>query len=443
MQQNVRAMAPALRALPHAPRLEWVWRSALAVFILAASTGALYRFGLVYGWTAGFHPVNVRHAHSHLMFFGWITPVLFALIARRVASSVGRPLPMSMQWILGGCFAAALLSYPLFLLLGYTPVALGSKHIPLAVVGSTLNMVAWYAFVVWYRRASKGVPRTEGQLLWDAALIFLVLATLGAGGLAMLKPLGVQSDVWTSALTHIFLDFFSEGWFVLSVLGLAHYALRGGGREGGHWSIYLLCLGLPLTFAMGMPSRLVTPGLNILARVGGVLIAVGLLANVRLLWPATATRERWLWRVPLALLTLKALGQLGGSAIPGLWLADVHGMRILYLHLMLLGFVSLGLIAAAGHEWGRDTTRGCGWMYLAVCMVLASLVPLSPLWPIALGGRWAFVLAAWLSFAPIAAAAAMLIRNILRNRARARAVNAGHPPQARPALPHAHPVPAY
>ena len=33
------------------------------------------------GLPGGLAYVNVRHAHSHLMFFGWVTPALMGLIA--------------------------------------------------------------------------------------------------------------------------------------------------------------------------------------------------------------------------------------------------------------------------------------------------------------------------------------------------------------------------
>lgn len=397
-------------------RLEWAWWGALAVFVLAGSTGALYRLGLTYGWTVGLDLTNVRHAHSHLMYFGWVTPLLFVLIARYMRSGMNVVLPAKLNVVIAGCFVAALISYPLFLFFGYNPVALGEKRLPIAVIGSTLNMTAWYAFVVWYIRATRGILRTQGHLLWDVALTFLMLATVGAGGLAMLKPLGIESDVWTSALTHVFLDFFSEGWFVLAVLGLAHLSLLNGGRRGGHWSIYILCLGLPLTFALGMPSILVPAELAIVARAGGILVGAGLLANVALLWPAANGERKWVWRIPLLMLALKATGQVASGILPGIWWSDLRGMRILYLHLMLLGFVSLGLAAAAENSWGRAVTRGIAWKYSAVFAVIASLILLSPLWPPALGGRWTYVTAAWLSFAPVCAAIAIIVRGTLHRR---------------------------
>ncbi len=138
------------------------------------------------------------------------------------------------------------------------------------------------------------------------------------------------------------------------------------------------------------------------------MVGVGLLANVGLLWTATGTDEKKMWRLPLVLLTLKAAAQTIGSLAPGIWMSDVHGLRILYLHLMLLGFVSLGLIAAATQRWRPESRSARRAMYAAVLFVLVTLVPLSPLWPAAFVGRWSFVLAAWASLGPVMVAVLML-----------------------------------
>lgn len=51
--------------------LRWAWLGALGVFVLAGSTGALYRFGMPLGLPFGLQFGNVRHAHSHLMLW-WL-----------------------------------------------------------------------------------------------------------------------------------------------------------------------------------------------------------------------------------------------------------------------------------------------------------------------------------------------------------------------------------
>jgi len=54
----------------------WAWRTSLTFFVLAGLTGFLFRLELTYGGSFGMNLVNVRHAHSHLMYFGWATPAL-------------------------------------------------------------------------------------------------------------------------------------------------------------------------------------------------------------------------------------------------------------------------------------------------------------------------------------------------------------------------------
>ena len=95
-----------------------------------------------------------------------------------------------------------------------------------------------------------------------------------------------------------------------------------------------------------------------------------------------------LWRVALGLLALKAAGQLAVAAWPDGGWAALPAYRVLYLHLMLLGFVTVGLVAAARAVWGPKATRGRWALVVAVGLLLGSLVLLTPLWPSAWGGAW-------------------------------------------------------
>lgn len=383
------------------------WRCSLAFFVLAGLTGAFYRFILANGWNTGLELTNIRHAHSHVMYFGWATPALFALIAHHVLGRTGATVPRSLVWILIGTFAAALSAYPLFMAFGYSSVEIGDARMPIAVISSTLNMFAWYAFVAFYVRRTRGLERDAALQLWDIALIFLVLATLGAGGLAFLKPLGIENPSVASALTHVFLDFFSEGWFVLGVLGLAAAQFTKARADIRKGSIYLLCAGLPLTFALGMPSVLVPTSLKVLAAFGGVLVGVGLLGVIADLYRASRDIGMgWAWSVPIAFLAIKALGQIGISAFPTLDWSSMHGLRVLYLHTMLLGFVTLGLVAAARHVWSGAGRMSTPAFYVSVVLVVVSLIGLTPLLPM----PWSpFAAAAWISLMPVVAAAWMIV----------------------------------
>lgn len=397
--------------------MAWVWAAALSCFILAAITGAWYRFAVVSGTTLGFSLTNIRHAHSHLMYFGWITPVLMGamVLFRQAAFDI-----QFIRKVLAAVFVAAAASYPMFLIFGYSLISIGDAEMPLAVIISSLNMVAWYAFTWHYVRRTRGLERDRSFLLFDIALTFLILSTVGAWALALLKPLGIQSDVWTSALTHIFLDLFSEGWLVLGVLAMMYAVARPRG-ESGHWSLWLICAGLPVTFALGMPRSLVPPALATIAAAGSLLVGVGLLANVVVLARrAPGDLPRWMWYVPLALLGAKASAQIMVAATPGIWWTSIPGLRILYLHVMLLGFASIGTVLVARYLWGRAWTRLAVPFAVTVGLLLLSLVLFTPLLPSAWQGRWVFELAATVAPLPALVAIAMLASGLLRRKAVAR-----------------------
>jgi len=81
--------------------------------------------------------------------------------------------------------------------------------------------------------------------------------------------------------------------------------------------------------------------------------------------------------VILLLLGLKILFLAGALLPTGIWPAE-HGLRILYLHLVLLGFGSTGLIVA----FYPDTKKAAKWSYVAsMTAVLITLGMFSGYWP--------------------------------------------------------------
>jgi hypothetical protein len=118
--------------------------------------------------------------------------------------------------------------------------------------------------------------------------------------------------------------------------------------------------------------------------------------------------------VPLALLTLKALVGLGTLLpVTARW-GQQNSLRVLYLHLLLLGFITLGLFVAAREAWDRMAVPGHRWLVLAILAVLLSLLPLTGLWPTAWRGLLALQVAAWVSFWPVLVVTGMLVALLIR-----------------------------
>ncbi len=384
----------------------WIWRSVLGVFVLAGSTGALMRFGLIYGFPWDLQFTNIRHAHSHLMYFGWVTPALMALIATRLPFVTKRPLSPRFRLPIILSIIFGLLSYIPFMLYGYRSATLIGRQIPLGVMTSGLNILGWYAFIRAYWQETRGLVRNYPLQLWDTAVYFLIFASAGGWGLPVVTFLNVQNPFWSLALTHIFLDLFAYGWFVLAMLGLIYSGYPALAKKSlARHSITLTVSGLPVIFLLGMPSHVVPPIVRWLGSAGGVLVAFGIMGHIIVLWPIVNRR----WQIPLLFLGLTAVSILASTIPPVAQWAIQNGLRILFLHWLLLGFISLGLGTVAEEVWGNQLVWGRKWFVLAVILLILSLFPISGLWPLALNGRWALYATAWGALGPTAVAMVALI----------------------------------
>ncbi len=385
----------------------------VVAFTIAAATGAFFRLSAAYGNTAGFNLLNVRHAHTHLMYFAWVTPALFLLINVRISEWTGRPAPKLSVISTSSALCLGLLSYFPFLIYGYAPVDLGFATVPPSVVIAGLNMLAWYGFIAGYLRHTKGTDRPLFVSMFDAGLLFLALSTLGAWGISILTPLGLEGILWPTALTHLFLDYFSEGWLLFGVLGLAAYAIpvQENARKMVNTAQWMLIAGTAVSFLLGMPKSFISESAQVLARIGGSLMAVGLFAFLLILWRSASGA----WRVPLSFLAFKSGGLFIVSVTPMIWWYDLFGERILYLHVSLLGFVSLGILAAFSRTWPKWDTPARVWMSRAVVLVVLSLVPLTSFWPSTLRGPWIIYFPAWAALGPVLAGI-LILSSVCRNR---------------------------
>ncbi len=369
------------------PDAAWSW--VFAAFVLAGLTGVAFRLGMVGASLGPLELGDVRHAHSHLMFFGWAAPALMLLIAHRVQALAGDV--DSMRRAAVWALAAGLTAYPVFLLSGYQTVAVLGRQVPLSVLVASLNGVAWVVFAVAYRRATRGVVRHRALRLWDAAVVFLLLAPVGAMGRGVADATGADL-FWSSSAIHAFLGWFADGWLLLGVLGLAWHSL-GGIEWMARLGQRLLVAGLPLSVLAWSSTEGRPAGVGVLVAGAVVVVGVGVVLLVAsMLRPRMPGLAQTLWVVPLAALALRGvsepLGVLGLEAS-----ATGDAARVLYLHLLLLGGVSTGLLTALAGKEAAVARRMRAW-WIAVAIMLASLVLLTSPAGQSLAGRWLAVVAA-------------------------------------------------
>lgn len=371
----------------------YLWKISLGCFVVAALTGFLYRLGMV-GWLPGDLALdNIRHAHSHLMFFGWAVPFPMVILLNYIVSKsdqkrVGVNL---MRYSLAGTLTFGILAYPFFLLYGYRPVEFGSASLPLSVILSGLVMICWYGFLWGYQKVRDLLREDSSQPWFDGAMIMLLICSLGAWGVAVVQAVDPSNHLFMKGLTHFFLATFTEGWVVLVLLAILVMKFRPTSK---HWKLtpnfWLGCIaiGAPLTFPYGIPESLLSPTLLTVARLGGGLAAVGLL-GVSYTFIASGKWKHKLWGWCIGLLAFKAVMQLAVSVVPSsFWLSD-HGLRIFYLHVLLLGALTITMTA-----WLQSRSQiSDNYFYaivISVFAVLFSLILPTPFWPQAWSGMWIF-----------------------------------------------------
>lgn len=390
-----------------------IWKASLFAFVIAAAGGLLFRIGMIDSFSAGFEPAHIRHAHSHLMLMGWVTPAVMTLMAatwHRISingfytikpAGTKTRLTIWLSWLL------AMLCFQPFLAHGYKSYDIGFATMPLAPILSGFAMVAWYGFAAAYAHATWKRPRTAALRAFDISVILLVISSFGAWAEGALIGAGVKDPFWLAIMIHFFVDVFGDGWLIFATLGLMYARDDSPMTPRLRAANTLMIAGLSTLYFLALPGRLSTPTMQYLASAGALLYGLGLLGHLRTLHSLTNARRNI--RIALALLTLKAAAMLlAGLPFIARW-AEQNGLRLLYLHVVFLGFVSLTLISLARETFGTNAFHFPRAIQFGVLAVLISLIPLTGLWPVALAGRWMLYTAAIAAAIPLVIVCASLL----------------------------------
>ncbi|MEX2585797.1 MAG: hypothetical protein WD315_05330, partial [Balneolaceae bacterium] len=253
---------------------------------------------------------------------------------------------------------------------------------------SGVVMLGWYGFIRHYLKVRARLASTFTLTLYEGALLMLVVSSLGAWGVALFQFGGVDNPLLSSSMTHLFLALFTQGWGILSASAILFETLERSGRivpVSGLNSLQQnrriapILLGAPLTFPMGFSAEMLTPVLLMASRAGALLLMAGIAG---LLWEIFRHRRVWSGSSLLitGLLTAVFL-VIAGSLLPGGYWIGAHGPRIFYLHLLLLGFVTISFLAAWHDEYPGVNRTGYWGVAAAVLPMLLLLFAGSGLYP--------------------------------------------------------------
>jgi hypothetical protein len=273
------------------------------------------------------------------MFLGWVLNVL--IIAFTIEFSEVKKFKMQF-WLLQGCIVGMLASFPLQ---GYGAFS---------ITFSSVHTFGVFAFIILFFRSSKD-KRSLSIMLARASLLFFAIASIGPFALAYLKANALDHSNLYRFSIYFYLHFQYNGFFLFGVLSLFMKLLEGemSGSElrRARLGCYLLIVScLPAYFLSVLWSR-PTITFNIIGFAAALTQLIGLyllfdplrklLAQARLI-----QQEKLLFFLSFVALVLKSILQLI-SAHPAIaiFANEFRSIVIAYLHLVLVGFVSLFLIS--------------------------------------------------------------------------------------------------
>ena len=315
------------------------FRIPLIFLFIAACIGLLLRwhFILPLGWLQ--FP-NWLHAHSHTMFLGWVFNTLFLAYLSNYSlySKSYNILFIILQIVLIGM----LISFPLQ---GYGIVS---------IVLSALHTILVFIFSWWIFSDFKKLQPTASIWFAKVSLILFTLSALGPFTLGPMVANGLGQTKWYYFSVYYYLHFQYNGVFIFGVLSLFFHTLE---ERQIQFSIQLTKrFGLLLLIAL-FPTYLLStlwakPGLifNAIGFSGAVIQIISFYYFIqvirRIVFPKVNRIVRALVIMVFFAFALKLLLQLLSAHPVIVQLAfQVRPFMIAYLHLVMIGVVTLFLLA--------------------------------------------------------------------------------------------------
>ncbi len=290
---------------------------------------------------------HLLHSHSHFAFTGWISQTLMVLIVAFISKKLDKDLFKKYHLLLLFNLIAAWGMLVTFILQGYGAFS---------ITFSTISILISYAFAFFAWKDLNKIFDEAVTVLWlKMALMSSVISSLGAFSLAFMMATKTIHQNWYVSAQYFFLHFQYNGWFFFTCMGLlsSHFLKNYIDAKKLKLVFYLFAFALVPAFFLSvlwMKLPLVIYLLIVFAAVAQVVAWIFLLIQIKknFLLITNEQKNKLVKNLLLFVLiasTIKIFLQLG-SIHP--YLSDLaFGFRpivIGYLHLVLLGIISLSLL---------------------------------------------------------------------------------------------------
>lgn len=291
-------------------------------FLMASLLGLMLRFSHVLPFT--FERRYVVHAHSHVALLGWAYLAVFTLVVLFFVPADKHPRYNRLFWLTEICVLGMLATFPF---MGY---ALWS------IVFSTGHIFCSYVFAY---RVWKDIPPSSAGKLLRAALVWMLLSTLGVWALGPIGGPEKHPELFQAAI-QTFLHFQFHGWFLIAVLALV---FRFHGTDSVNESRYnrffiMLMGGTLLTVSLPISWYFPSAFWQISFSIGAVFLLIAAYD----LWKMTRNSERsTLFAVASGSFALKTVAQLLAIVpVVAEQSGKIRELAVGFIHLMMLGVVT-------------------------------------------------------------------------------------------------------
>jgi len=319
----------------------------IAIFnlFLVAVIGTMLRYKIAFSLPF-IDQKKLLHGHSHFAFSGWVSLAVMVLMVDYLSRELQRDFFASYKWLLGLQLFSAYAMMIAFPIQGYAFFS---------ILFSTLSVFVSYFFTVKYRKDMKLLNTDAVTPYWfSSALLFNVFSSLGTFVLAYMMANKIAHQHWYLGAIYFYLHFQYNGWFFFGCMGLLNEKMEQAGVQRAAlkrvWLLltvacvpaYFLSV-LWLKMSPYLYAGIVLTGLlQLYAWWKVIRILSGAAVRQQLRLPAVS---QWLLLFSGMALSIKFALQ-AASTIPALgqWAFGFRPIIIAYLHLVLLGVITLFLV---------------------------------------------------------------------------------------------------
>lgn len=321
----------------------WLKFSIVNLFLVAL-LGTIMRYKIGYDFSF-FVQKNLLHSHSHFAFAGWISHTLMVLMIYSLKNKISEISLPKYTWLVIANLVCSYGMLVFFVIQGY---AFWS------ILFSTLSIFVSYVFAYFYIKDLKHIGKETSKNWYKGALFFYVISSIGTFFLAYTVASGNFMFNPYLASIYYYLHFQYNGWFLFACIGLLADFLKLNNHENALFNkaFRWLFVSTLVTYILSVLWLKIPIWLYVITIIFSVIqfvVWIGMLVLVirkkgEILKSQPLFLQYFLKFAGLCL-TLKFVFQLL-SVIPSLsqFVFGVRTIIIAYLHLILLGVISLFLL---------------------------------------------------------------------------------------------------